>query len=166
MLILFRILLVLIVVLAIVIEKRRFSALSPMTLLPSQAILVGLAALNIGFVLFLWVNHIGFPLNLDLMEGTVLEHFRRALHGLPVYPAPTPDYVPFAYNPLYYFLSVPFAWVLGDGLAHAPIRLHPWNGNNRPRHLPGGQKNHRLRYVGLSRIRSLCRSIYGHGRIS
>ena len=32
------------------------------------------ALINLVFVGFLWVNHIRFPLNLDLMEGTVLQH--------------------------------------------------------------------------------------------
>ncbi len=66
---------------------------------------------------FLWLQHIAFPLNLDLMEGTILQHFRRAVEFQPIYPAPTSDYVPLAYNPLYYVLSIPFAWVFGVNLS-------------------------------------------------
>jgi hypothetical protein len=83
-------------------------------------LLVGLlAAGSVGAVLLLaalCVNHIGFPLHLDLMEGAVLQHVERAAAGEPIYPAPTPDYVPLAYNVLYYYACVPFTWVLGLSL--------------------------------------------------
>jgi hypothetical protein len=82
----------------------------------TQLALAGWAALMVAFVAFLWVNHVGFPGHLDLMEGTILQHVAQAAHGLPVYPEPTPAYVPLAYNPLYYYLCVPFTWVLGLGL--------------------------------------------------
>lgn len=77
---------------------------------------VALAGINIFFVVFLWFNHINFPLNLDLMEGTVLQHFQRAVAFKPIYPEPTPTYVPLAYNPLYYLLTIPFAWIFGVNL--------------------------------------------------
>jgi hypothetical protein len=117
MLIVARIVILLFVVTLIVIEYWRGLSRQSKRILPSQVVLTGLSVLNIGFIIYLWSNHIGFPLNLDLMEGTILEHFRRALDGLPVYPPPSPDYVPLAYNPLYYYFAVPFSWVLGDGLA-------------------------------------------------
>ena len=72
--------------------------------------------LNIGFNVFLWFNHINFPLNLDLMEGTLLQEFQRAASGQYIYPEPNPSYVPMDYNPLYYFLSVPFGWIFGVNL--------------------------------------------------
>ena len=70
----------------------------------------------VAFTVFLWADHLRFPFLLDLMEGTILQHVARAAHGLPVYPLPTPEYVPLAYNPLYYFLSAPVTWVLGLNL--------------------------------------------------
>ena len=83
---------------------------------PARWVLSAILGLNIGFVVYLWFNHIGFPLNLDLMEGTILEHFRRAAALRPVYPEPTPAYVPLAYNPLFYYLAVPFSWIFGVDL--------------------------------------------------
>lgn len=68
------------------------------------------------FNVFLWINHIGFPLNLEVMESVVWQHFQRAASFQPIYPNPTPDYVPLAYNPLYYVLSVPFGWLFGVNL--------------------------------------------------
>jgi hypothetical protein len=74
------------------------------------------AAVNIFFIIFLWFNHVNFPLNLDLMEGTVLQHFRRAAEFKAIYPKPTPDYVPLAYNSFYYVFAVPFSWLFGANL--------------------------------------------------
>jgi hypothetical protein len=79
----------------------------------SRGLLGAWSVLMIAFVGFLWVNHVNFAGHLDLMEGAILQHVAQAAHGLPVYPAPTPAYVPLAYNPLYYYLCVPFTWVMG-----------------------------------------------------
>lgn len=77
------------------------------------AITLAIIALSVG----LWVNHVPFPLHLDLMEGTVLQHAVRAAAGQPVYPEPTPGFVPLAYNPLFYYLAAPAIWIFGPSLA-------------------------------------------------
>ena len=82
----------------------------------SPWILGSVAAAFVLFNVYLWTNHIGFPLNLDLMEGVILQHFERAASFQAVYPQPTPEYVPLAYNPLYYVLAVPFGWIFGVNL--------------------------------------------------
>jgi hypothetical protein len=68
------------------------------------------------FMAYVWVNHINFPLNLEAMELTIVQHFQRAVAGQPIYVDPSPDFVPFAYAPLYYYFSVPFAWLFGANL--------------------------------------------------
>lgn len=78
--------------------------------------LVTVALLYLFVIGLLFANHADFPLNLNLMEGTVLQHVQRAVHGKEIYPEPTAEFVPFAYNPLYYYLSVPFVWFLGETL--------------------------------------------------
>lgn len=78
--------------------------------------LAGCATLSILFNVYLWINHINFPLHLDLMEGVIWQHFQNAASGLPVYPEPTPEYVPLAYNVLYYYLAIPFSWLFGVNL--------------------------------------------------
>ena len=75
------------------------------------------ATANIAFVAFLYFNHVGFPLNLDVTESTLFQHFLRARDGQPVYPEPTSSYGPLAYNPLFYFFAVPFSWILGSKLS-------------------------------------------------
>jgi hypothetical protein len=68
------------------------------------------------FTLYVWMQHLSFPLNLEAMELTVLQHLQRLMDGLPVYVEPSSEFVPLAYAPLYYYLSVPFANVFGASL--------------------------------------------------
>lgn len=85
----------------------------------SQVAHIGLAlvaGVNLVLVVFLVLNQISFPLHLDLMEGSVLQHVQRASSGQPIYPEPTPEYGPLAYNPLFYVLSIPFSQVFGVNL--------------------------------------------------
>jgi 4-amino-4-deoxy-L-arabinose transferase-like glycosyltransferase len=79
-------------------------------------LLAGYALAHILLMIFLWTNHIAFPLNLEAMELTVLQHLKRIIEGLPLYPEPTSDFVALAYNPLYYYLCVPFALIFGTNL--------------------------------------------------
>ncbi len=80
-------------------------------------LLAALSGLSLGALGFLFVNHIRFPMFLDLMEGVVFQHFQRAAAFQPIYVPPTPEYVPLAYNALYYVLAVPFSWVFGANLS-------------------------------------------------
>src|SRR5512143_1676389 len=68
------------------------------------------------FVVFLWFNHANFPLNLEAMELTVVQHLKRVMNGQLIYITPSPDFVPLAYAPLFYYFSVPFAWIFGANL--------------------------------------------------
>lgn len=81
----------------------------------SKTALLLIALINTGFVVFLFFNHVNFPLNLEITEGTILQSFQKAVEFKAIYPAPTPEYVPFAYNPLYYFFAVPFSSLFGVG---------------------------------------------------
>jgi hypothetical protein len=74
------------------------------------------ALAQIALVIYLFANHITFPLNLEAMELTILQHLRRIMDGLPLYSDPSPDFVAFAYTPLYYYLTVPFALIFGKTL--------------------------------------------------
>lgn len=82
----------------------------------TKSVLGVISGIAIILLVYLWINHLHFPLHLDLMEGVVWQHFQRAVNFLPIYPAPAPDYVPLAYNPLFYWLSIPFSWILGVNL--------------------------------------------------
>ncbi|GAP99463.1 glycosyl transferase, family 2 [Leptolyngbya sp. NIES-2104] len=78
--------------------------------------MAGYAIAQILFIVFLWFNHINFPLNLEAMELLRVQHLQRLMQGLPLYPEPSSDFVALAYNPLSYVLTVPFAIVFGANL--------------------------------------------------
>ncbi|MEO8880727.1 MAG: hypothetical protein ABI446_10050, partial [Gemmatimonadaceae bacterium] len=82
--------------------------------LPSLLALCAAASAVVVFALV--ANHIVFPFHLDLMEGVVMQHARRAMLGESIYPLPTPRFVPLAYNALFYILAVPFLHIFGDTL--------------------------------------------------
>src|SRR5882724_1886558 len=75
-----------------------------------------LALANIAVLCVVVANHLRFPLNLEAMETTVLEHVARAMSGQPIYVEPTAQFAPLAYNPLYYYLCAFFAQFLGLSL--------------------------------------------------
>ena len=78
--------------------------------------LVVVAVANLALVGYLWTRQAGFPLDLDVMEGTILQHVQRAAAGLPIYPEPAPEFVALAYNPLYYELGAAVGRVTGVSL--------------------------------------------------
>jgi hypothetical protein len=47
------------------------------------------------------------------MEGGVVDHLDRILAGRPIYVAPSLDFIPYAYTPLYFYLSAGMAALLG-----------------------------------------------------
>jgi hypothetical protein len=76
------------------------------------------AAAALAFVaLFLAVAlmRIGYPYELEWMEGGTLDHVRRVLAGQPLYVAPTVDFVPFIYPPAFYWASALVAGLAGPG---------------------------------------------------
>ncbi len=91
---------------------RRREALGPLL----DPLLIALAVANVALVGFLWTRQVGFPLDLDVMEGTVLQHVQRAAAGEPIYPAPSPAFVALAYNPLFYVLGAAVGRVAGVDL--------------------------------------------------
>ncbi|HEX7480847.1 MAG TPA: glycosyltransferase family 39 protein [Polyangiales bacterium] len=61
-------------------------------------------------------SRLAYPYDVEWMEGGTLEHVARVLRGAPLYVAPTIDFVPYIYTPLYYWVCAPFAAVMGLGL--------------------------------------------------
>ncbi|HEY6319069.1 MAG TPA: hypothetical protein VI462_14435 [Acidimicrobiia bacterium] len=58
-----------------------------------------------------------YPYPLEWLEGGVLLHVQRVLHGQPLYGAPAVRFTPFLYTPLYYYVSAAATWVLGVHLS-------------------------------------------------
>jgi hypothetical protein len=73
--------------------------------------------------LYIWVaaHRLGYPYELDWLEGGAVELTARVLHGQPLYTAPTLAYVSYTYPPLYSYVSAAVAAV--TGLGFLPLRL-------------------------------------------
>ncbi len=59
---------------------------------------------------------IGYPFELEIFEGMTADHVDRILQGLPIYTAPSLDFVPNIYPPLFYYLAAGLAWIFGVNL--------------------------------------------------
>src|SRR5262245_26784484 len=57
----------------------------------------------------------GYPFELEWMEGSTLGHVDRLLHGQPLYPKPGIDFTPFIYPPLYFTVASWVAKLVGEG---------------------------------------------------
>jgi hypothetical protein len=57
-----------------------------------------------------------YPYQLEWLEGGVLGHVQRVLHGEPIYVEPSLRFTPYLYTPLYYYVGAAAAWVLGPQL--------------------------------------------------
>ena len=62
-----------------------------------------------------FVGRISFPLELEWMEGGSLHTALRLQQGLPIYPEPSAEFVPFLYTPLYPAVLAVLGWVLPLG---------------------------------------------------
>ncbi len=90
----------------------------------AAALRLGVGAVSVGFIamfLVVAVIHLTYPFELEWMEGGMVDHVQRVLRGEPLYVAPSVDFVPFIYTPLYSYVSALAARVLGIGFE--PLRL-------------------------------------------
>jgi hypothetical protein len=88
------------------------------------ALLAILAAGSLLFVaayLRVALARLSYPYELEWIEGGVLEHVRRVVHGQPLYGPPTLQFTALNYAPLYYWAAAPLSAALGDGFM--PLRL-------------------------------------------
>ena len=72
--------------------------------------------LVLGF-LYVCYRHLMFPLQLECMELTVMQHAARFAAGQTVYPESSANFVALAYNPGYYFVLSPLFNLFGTSLA-------------------------------------------------
>ncbi|HSO94911.1 MAG TPA: glycosyltransferase 87 family protein [Acidimicrobiia bacterium] len=76
----------------------------------------GLVVAAIGFIACyaaVAITRFRAPYQLEWLEGGVLLHVRRVLNGQPLYGAPSLQFTPFLYTPLYYYVSAGLAWLIG-----------------------------------------------------
>ena len=80
------------------------------------AILLGVVVLFVaGF--FLWVVglRVGYPFELEWMEGAMADHVCRVLDGKLIYTAPAYDHVAFLYHPGYFYAAGLIGFITGPG---------------------------------------------------
>jgi hypothetical protein len=75
-----------------------------------------LAAWYVALFCYIAARRLGYPYDLEWMEGGVYEHVARVLEGKPIYVPPSVEFAPYIYTPLYYWVSAPFVALLGPGL--------------------------------------------------
>jgi hypothetical protein len=74
-------------------------------------------------VVFFWlaVQRMRYPFELEWIEGGMVDQVQRLVHGQSMYVAPSINYVPFLYPPLYFYLSALVSLIVGSGFF--PLRL-------------------------------------------
>jgi len=88
------------------------------TILQAAVVLVA-----VGYVLLyagLALVRLRYPFELEWMEGSIVEHVRRAAAGEALYARPSIDFVAYLYPPFYYYVSALAATVTGMGFL--PLR--------------------------------------------
>ncbi|MCX7737664.1 MAG: glycosyltransferase family 39 protein [Candidatus Kapabacteria bacterium] len=83
-------------------------------LITLQALLIIISSYYILVFLFISIQRVGYPYELEMMEGGMLENAIRLNEGKPLYTEPTLDYIPFIYPPMYSFISVFSIKIFGE----------------------------------------------------
>jgi hypothetical protein len=71
--------------------------------------------LQLGLLLYTVARRIAYPYDLEWMEGGMLNHALRLSEGQPIYAAPSIDFIPFLYTPLYPALLAALGKLFGLG---------------------------------------------------
>ncbi len=80
-----------------------------------------MALVPVGIYLYVAVRRIGYPFELEWMEGGAVEVVKRVLDGHAIYTQPSLHYVPYVYPPVYFWVSAAVAHLTGIGFL--PLRL-------------------------------------------
>ena len=84
----------------------------------AMALRVGLAIWSAIYVLMylgIALARLRYPFELEWMEGATVDHLRRCVAGEPLYVAPSLEFVPFVYTPLFYYVGALIARFTGTG---------------------------------------------------
>jgi hypothetical protein len=86
-----------------------------------RALILAACTFSVGSYLYIAFRQLGYPYELEWMEGGMVEIVARVAHGQPIYTAPTLHYVSYTYTPLYYWVAAQLARLTGIGFL--PLRL-------------------------------------------
>jgi hypothetical protein len=81
----------------------------------TRVVVVVAAVAPIAIYLYVALRRIGYPFELQWLEGGEVEIVNRVVHGQGIYVAPSLHYVPYPYPPLFIWISAAFAKVFGVG---------------------------------------------------
>lgn len=84
-----------------------------------DVLVLGLAARQVGMLLWVFWQRVGYPYDIEWMEGATLISALRVTQGLPLYGAAEPTYIPFIYPPLYAWVVAACSTVFPFGYALA-----------------------------------------------
>jgi 4-amino-4-deoxy-L-arabinose transferase-like glycosyltransferase len=98
----------------------KHSSVAPTAPVLHRALLL-LGALQLLLMAGVVLARIGYPFELEWMEGAMVDHVQRVLRGQPLYVRPSVDFVSYNYPPLYYWASAGVAKLTGAGFL--PLRL-------------------------------------------
>jgi hypothetical protein len=87
----------------------------------TRAIALALAAAAVGVFVWLMWHRLGYPYDLEWMEGGELTHALRVIQHQPIYAAPSLDFIPYLYTPLYPVVLALIAKVTGLGYGMARV---------------------------------------------
>jgi hypothetical protein len=77
-------------------------------------LLPAIAVFYILLYIFVAISRMSYPYELEWMEGRSLEHVHRLLAGQSIFPAPSVNFIPLTYTPLYFYVSSISALFFGD----------------------------------------------------
>jgi hypothetical protein len=81
----------------------------------AAVLLAGLATIWLVLATWLPFARLWYPFELEWIGGLVADHTARILDGKPLYVAPTADFVPLLYTPLYMYASAGMSMLVGEG---------------------------------------------------
>lgn len=86
-----------------------------------RAVAVALACVALGALAWIFLRRVGWPYDLEWMEGGELCHALRLVEHQPIYAPPSIDFIPFLYTPLYpaILAALSHLFGLGYGVARA-----------------------------------------------
>jgi 4-amino-4-deoxy-L-arabinose transferase-like glycosyltransferase len=87
----------------------------PVRVVTALALLYPLAFLGVALL------RLGYPYELEWMEGSMVHHVDRVRAGLPLYVEPSLAFTPFIYPPVYFWVAAAATGPLGSGFV--PLRL-------------------------------------------
>lgn len=80
-----------------------------------EALVWALALAAIGAYAWLGAQRVGYPLEVDFIEGVMLDHVARLAGGQPIYVEPSLQFIPLAYMPLFTAASAGIMKLAGPG---------------------------------------------------